>query len=73
MVSGGISSFHGGLTPHGWTEIKIDGKWYMFDANMQRNFPSVDSYKKTESTYAYQHKAYSKYKMTVKNGKVTWK
>lgn len=73
VVSGAISSLRGGYTPHGWTEIKIDGKWYMFDANMQRNFPNVDSYKKTESTYPYRHKTYDKYKMTVKNGKVTWK
>ena len=74
VVSGGISSLHrSGFTAHGWTEIKIDGKWYIFDANMQRNFPTVDSYKKTESTYAYKHETYCKYKMTVKNGKVTWK
>lgn len=73
VVTGSISSLRGGMTPHGWTEIKIDGKWYMFDANMQRNFPTISSYKKTESTYPYRHEVSKKYKMTVKNGKVKWK
>lgn len=73
VVSGAISSLRGGYTPHGWTEIKMDGKWYIFDANMQRNYPKVNSYKKTETTYPYSHKTCDKYKMTVKNGKVTWK
>lgn len=74
VVSGGIPSLsRSGFAPHGWTEIKIDGKWYIFDANMQRNYPNVDSYKKTSQTYPYRHEVYDKYKMTVKNGKVTWK
>ena len=61
------------MTPHGWTEIKIDGKWYLFDTNMQKNFPKVDSYKKTDKTYPYPHKVASKYKMKVSNGKISWK
>ena len=73
VVSGKISSTRGGMTPHGWTEIKMGDTWYIFDANMQRNFPTVDSYKKTEKTYPYRHEILDKYKMTVKNGKVSWK
>lgn len=73
VTSGAIPSLRGGKSPHGWTEIKIDGKWYYFDANMQKNFPTVDSYKKTSKTYPYKHEIYDRYKMTVKNGKVTWK
>lgn len=73
VVSGSISNLRGGMSPHGWAEIKMSGKWYIFDANMQRNFPTVDSYKKTEKTYPYKHEVFDKYKMTVKNGKVTWK
>ncbi len=73
VVSGAIPSLSGGMSPHGWTEIKMNGEWYIFDANMQKNFPTVDSYKKTSKTYPYKHEIYDKYKMTVKNGKVTWK
>ena len=74
VAAGSIPHLHGnGMTPHGWTEIKIDGSWYLFDANMQRNFPGVDSYMKTEKTYPYAHKVYARYKMKVSNGKISWK
>lgn len=73
VATGKISSTHGGMTPHGWAEIKKDGKWYICDANMQRNFPTVNSYLRTEKTYAYRHECSKRYKMTVKNGKVSWK
>ncbi len=74
VAVGSIPHLHGnGMTPHGWTEIKIDGKWYLFDANMQKNFPKVDSYKKTDKTYPYPHKVAAKYKMKVSNGKISWK
>lgn len=70
---GSISSTRGGMTPHGWTEVKVDGKWYLCDANMQRNFPKVNSYLRTEKTYPYRHKSSKIYKMTLKYGKVIWK
>lgn len=73
VTCGSISSTRGGMTPHGWTEVKKDGKWYLCDANMQRNFPSVNSYLRTERTYPYRHKSSKKYKITVKYGKVSWK
>lgn len=70
---GKISSRRGGMTPHGWTEVKFGKKWYMCDANMQKNYPSINSYKKTSSSYAYRHSCSKRYRMTVKDGKVTWK
>lgn len=73
VAVGSISSLHGGMTPHGWTEIKVSGKWYICDANMQKNFPSVNSYMRTTKTYAYSHKCSKRYTLTVKNGKVSWK
>lgn len=73
VAVGKISSARGGMTPHGWTEVKINGKWYMCDANMQRNHPSINSYMKTNSSYAYRHSCSKRYKLTIKNGKVSWK
>lgn len=74
VVVGSIPHLHAsGMTPHGWTEIKIDGNWYLFDTNMQRNFPNVDSYMKTDKTYPYPHKVTAKYKMKISNGKISWK
>lgn len=73
VAVGKISSSRGGMTPHGWTEVKTGGKWYMCDANMQRNYPKINSYMRTNKNYAYRHTCSERYTMTVKNGTVTWK
>lgn len=72
VAVGQISSIYGGMTPHGWTEVKVNGTWYMCDANMQRNYPKISSYMKTDSTYAYRHSCSKRYTLTIKNGKVSW-
>lgn len=73
VVAGKISCLHGGMTPHGWAEIKVGKTWYICDANMQRNYPKINSYMRTEKTYRYRHSVSKRFKMTVKNGKVSWK
>ncbi|MDO4553726.1 MAG: transglutaminase domain-containing protein [Lachnospiraceae bacterium] len=73
VAVGQISSARGGMTPHGWTEVKVGGKWYMCDANMQRNHPSINSYMKTNGSYAYRHSCSKRFKLTIKKGKVSWK
>lgn len=73
VACGSISRVGGGMTPHGWTEVKVNGKWYICDANMQRNWPKINSYMRTGKTYAFTHKCSKRYKLTVKNGKVSWK
>ena len=69
VIVGDISSNHGGMTPHGWTEVKIGKSWYIFDPDMEMN--GVDSYKKT--TTPCKTSVTRKCTMKVKNGKVTWK
>lgn len=73
VAVGKISSTHGGMTAHGWTEVKVNGKWYICDANMQMNHPSINSYMRTESTYAYRHSCSKRYKLTTSKGKAVWK
>lgn len=73
VAVGKISSTHGGMTPHGWTEVKVDGKWYLCDANMQRNYPKINSYMRTNKNYAYRHSCSKRYTLNIKNGKVSWK
>lgn len=73
VAVGQISAIGGGMTPHGWTEIKIGGKWYLFDANMQKNFPQINSYKQTNTSYKYRHTCSRRYVLKIKSGKVTWK
>lgn len=34
-VAGQVRSVKGGLTPHGWAEVCIDGVWYIYDGSMQ--------------------------------------
>lgn len=34
VTTGQIKSAKGGLTPHGWAEVFVDGAWYIFDPDM---------------------------------------
>ncbi len=51
VATGQIKAARGGVTPHGWTEIKIDGVWYLFDPDMEDAKPGRDYYYKTEEKY----------------------
>ncbi len=35
VATGVIGNRKGGLSPHGWTEVRIGGTWYIFDTEMQ--------------------------------------
>lgn len=69
VVVGKISAVYGGMTPHGWTEVKVDGKWYVCDPDMQMN--GVDSYLKSSTPC--RTSVTRRCTMKVKNGKVSWK
>jgi len=73
VVNGGLRYRSGGWSYHGWTEVKVNGKWYICDANMQRNYPKVNAYMRTESNYPYTHIIRAKYKLTISKGKAVWK
>lgn len=36
LVSGRVPSNSGGLTPHGWCEVQINGTWRVFDPDMYK-------------------------------------
>lgn len=63
----------GGMTPHGWSEIKINGKWYMCDPDMQLEIPRVNVFMRTPSNYPYAHKCRNHYLLTFKNRRAKWK
>ncbi len=75
VAVGGVtsSSTKTTLSPHGWTEVYIDGTWYICDVSMARASAGKSVYMKTEATYPYRHSCDNRYTMTVSNGKVTWK
>lgn len=62
-----------GVVPHGWAEVKIDGQWYIFDADMQSKYPQLNCFKQTKKSFAFKHRAIKRYKIYVNNGKVSWK
>ena len=70
VVVGKVSSNHGGMTPHGWDEVKFGKKWYVFDPDMQYN-NKVDGYKKKRTPC--KTSVTRRCKMTAKDGKITWK
>ncbi len=70
---GQISAAAGGMTPHGWTEVKVGSTWYICDPDMQMNHPGVNSYMRTESNYAYRHTCSARYTITTSSEGATWK
>lgn len=51
VATGKIGSITGAPTTHAWTEVFIDGGWYIFDAEMDQAKPAKEYYKKTYSNY----------------------
>lgn len=70
VVVGDVSGNHGGMTPHGWTEVKEGNKWYVCDPDMEVN-NRVDSYMK--SVTPCKTSVTRRCTITIKNGKVSWK
>jgi len=53
VVTGKIVAVGGGMTPHGWAEVKIDGKTYLFDANMDDSKGKFVCFQKTYANFPY--------------------
>lgn len=66
----GLPGASAGWTPHGWTEVYIDGQWYYFDSDL-------DLYTENHLQYYKQGEFYYKVKWKLesytKNGKIKWK
>ncbi len=73
FAHGMISSASGGMTPHGWTEVYNGGQWLICDPDMQMNYPNINSYMQTESSYAYRHTCTARYTLTVTAAGAVWK
>lgn len=50
VCTGTVKSSLGGRTAHAWTEVKVGGKWYVFDAEMQ-SAKGSGYYKQTYDSY----------------------
>lgn len=73
VVTGQIKSINGGLTAHGWTEIYIDGGWYIFDVDMQVEIPQQDFYERSYTYYPVQPlKAEKRFTLTLSGSNAVW-
>lgn len=73
VTVGELHSRRGGMTPHGWAEIYVNGQWLFCDPDMQMNYPNINSYMRTEEQYRYTHNIHHRYYLKTSNGKVKWK
>ncbi len=73
VAVGEISSARGGMTNHAWTEIYVEGQWLICDPDMQMNYPNINVYMVTESSFPYRHTCSARYRLTISDGEVIWK
>ena len=69
----GIGNSFMGPTAHGWAEVKIGKKWYLFDINRTRWFKGKNYRMVTYEKYPVKLVRKYCYNLKVKNGKVSWK
>lgn len=71
---GGVTAFaHRKLSPHGWTEVKINGKWMICDCSMQNAHKKNRLFLVEKKKYPFRLRCDNRYVMDVKKGKVSWK
>ncbi len=71
---GQITARRGGLTPHGWTEVCVDGVWYLCDPDMQAfnaNY-SGQYYMTSASAIGLTYAITTRYTLTIVNGTAVW-
>ena len=69
---GVITTTAGGPDTHGWTEVKIGKKWYLFDISMHNRL-NVNLYKKAKGEYPHTYKYYHRYVLSFSKNQAIWK
>ncbi len=74
VVRGQIESAYGGLTPHGWMQIKVNDQWLICDPDMQKFDKSgLNYYMRTFEQYPVKPLvAGTTYNITISNGTSKW-
>lgn len=62
---GNVSSVYGGMAPHGWAQVKVDGVWYLCDVNMKLYMQKKPTSRKYER--------FKVYRLSIQDGEVCWK
>ena len=69
--SGEILSASGKMAAHGWTEIYIDGAWYMFDVT-SHIYRGIDGYQRTHANFPIKHTSGTLFNLVTKDGAAYW-
>lgn len=72
LNAGKITTKAGGPDAHGWAEIKMGKKWYLFDISMHSRM-GVNLYKKLKGQYPHKYKMEKRYNLSFKGKKLVWK
>lgn len=74
VAVGGVTARgpYAALSPHGWCEVKIDGKWKMIDCSMGRAYKNVNIYLVTRKQYPFRLRCDQVFTMKIKDGAVAW-
>lgn len=72
VAVGGVSSSTY-FSPHGWCEVKMDGKWRMYDCSIQAAWPQKQLYQIERKSYPFRLRIDHVYTMKSKNGKISWR
>ena len=72
-VIGNLPQTQGNPMDHGWTEIYMDGRWYIFDANAQMQEPQNTLKFFKMSKHIWYTVVENRFELTVSSGKVVWK
>ncbi|MBQ8860800.1 MAG: hypothetical protein IJ015_05655 [Ruminococcus sp.] len=60
-------------TPHGWTEVYVNGKWLVCDPDFQMSYPSIPYYYYMTDGARIPIRVNGKFEITISNGQATWK
>ena len=69
--SGQIRSASGNMAAHGWTEIYIDGVWYMFDVT-SHIYRNINGYMRTHADFPIYHVSGTRYYLVTSGGTAYW-
>ena len=70
---GGVSSGRaGGLSPHGWCEVKIGDTWRIVDCSVARRNKNRNLYLVTRGSYPFRLRCNNIFTMKIKDHKITW-
>ncbi len=69
----GTTPGYGTWTPHGWTEVYVNGKWLVCDANFQMMYPTPEYYYYMSQSARVPVKASARYEIEIIDGVAVWK